>query len=136
RPVVYNNHMLVDGGVVNPLPLDQADIDTDFLIGTDAAGDPSANNAKTDRKATDIWFGSAQIMMHSLTAHMTPANPPDTDLRPRVAHFGAMAFWRVREIISHAEAEKDRFKWMLETKVEAYIQNRIEPIESNPAPAD
>lgn len=132
RPVVYDNHILVDGGVVNPLPLDQADIDTDFLIGIDVAGDPSANLTKTDHKAIDIWFGSAQIMMHSLTAHMIAAYPPDLYIRPRVSKFGAMEFWRVREIISHAEAEKDRFKWMLERKIEDYIQARIQPIESNP----
>jgi NTE family protein len=132
KPVVYNNHLLVDGGVVNPLPLDQADIDTDFLIGIDVAGDPSANLTKTDHKAIDIWFGSAQIMMHSLTAHMMAAYPPDIYIRPHVGNFGAMEFWRVREIITHAEAEKDRFKWMLEKKIEAYIQNQVEVIDSNP----
>ncbi|ODT69100.1 MAG: hypothetical protein ABS75_18200 [Pelagibacterium sp. SCN 63-23] len=132
RPVVYNNHILVDGGVVNPLPLDQADIDTDFLIGIDVAGDPSASLSKTDHKAIDIWFGSAQIMMHSLTAHMMAAYPPDIYIRPRVAQFGAMEFWRVREIITHAEAEKDRFKWMLERKIEAYLQDKVTPVESNP----
>jgi NTE family protein len=132
KPVAYNNHILVDGGVVNPLPLDQADIDTDFLIGIDVVGDPSAGITRTDHKALDIWFGSAQIMMHSLTAHMMAAYPPDIYIRPRVAQFGAMEFWRVREIITQAEAEKDRFKWMLETKIEAYIQNRIQPVDSNP----
>jgi NTE family protein len=132
KPVTHNGHLLVDGGVVNPLPLDQADIDTDFLIGIDVAGDPSANITKTDHKAIDIWFGSAQIMMHSLTAHMMAAYPPDIYIRPHVQNFGAMEFWRVREIIAHAESEKDRFKRILEHKIEDYIQNRIEPIESNP----
>jgi len=127
KPVVYNNHILVDGGVVNPLPLDQADIDTDFLIGIDVAGDPSANLAKTDHKAIDIWFGSAQIMMHSLTAHMMAAYPPDIYIRPHVANFGAMEFWRVREIVTHAEAEKDRFKRILAKKIEDYILERVEP---------
>ncbi|NMA99395.1 MAG: patatin-like phospholipase family protein [Phyllobacteriaceae bacterium] len=132
KPVIHNGHLLVDGGVVNPLPLDQADIDTDFLIGIDVAGDPSAHIAKTDHKAIDIWFGSAQIMMHSLTAHMMAAYPPDIYIRPHVQNFGAMEFWRVREIIAHAESEKDRFKRILEHKIEDYIQDRIEPIQSNP----
>ncbi len=132
KPVAYNNHLLVDGGVVNPLPLDQADIDTDFLIGIDVTGDPSAGLTKTDHKAIDIWFGSAQIMMHSLTAHMMAAYPPDIYIRPHVANFGAMEFWRVREIITHAEAEKDRFKRILARKVEDYIQGKVEVIDSNP----
>jgi NTE family protein len=132
KPVAYNNHILVDGGVVNPLPLDQADIDTDFLIGIDVVGDPSAGITRTDHKALDIWFGSAQIMMHSLTAHMMAAYPPDIYIRPHVANFGAMEFWRVREIITHAEAEKERFKRILEHKVEAYIQGKVEVLDSNP----
>ncbi|WIY53467.1 patatin-like phospholipase family protein [Devosia sp. YIM 151766] len=130
KPVSFNNHILVDGGVVNPLPLDQADIDTDFLIGIDVVGDPSIALTKTDHKALDIWFGSAQIMMHALTAHMIAAYPPDMYIRPHVANFGAMEFWRVREIVTHAEAEKDRFKRILTQKIEDYIQERIVPVES------
>ncbi|UXN73724.1 hypothetical protein N8D56_23815 [Devosia sp. A8/3-2] len=73
--------------MVNPLPLDRADIDTDFLIGIDVNGDPSEGIAKTDHKPLDIWFGSAQIMMHSLTAHMMAAYPPDIYIRPHVTNF-------------------------------------------------
>ncbi len=115
---------LVDGGVVNPLPLDQSDIDTDFLVGIDVNGDPSEGIAKTDHKALDIWFGSAQIMMHSLTAHMMAAYPPDIYIRPHVTHFGRLEFWRVREIVAHAEMEKERFKRILAEKIEAYIAAR------------
>ncbi|MEO5804953.1 patatin-like phospholipase family protein [Devosia sp.] len=130
KPVTYANHILVDGGVVNPLPLDQADIDTDFLIGIDVNGDPSEGLTKTDHKALDIWFGSAQIMMHSLTAHMMAAYPPDMYIRPHVASFGAMEFWRVREIVEHAEKEKDRFKRILHQKVEDWIADRQEVLPS------
>ena len=128
KPVVYANHM--DGSVVNPLPLDQADIDTDFLIGIDVNGDPSQGISKTDHKALDIWFGSAQIMMHSLTAHMMAAYPPDIYVRPHVANFGALEFWRVREIVAHAEVEKERFKRILSDKIEAYIANKVPVIGS------
>lgn len=127
RPVSYANHILVDGGVVNPLPLDQADMGSDLLIGIDVVGDPSIALTKTDHKALDIWFGSAQIMMHALTAHMMAAYPPDIYIRPHVANFGAMEFWRVREIIGHAEAEKERFKRILAGRIEDYIQGRLEP---------
>lgn len=133
RPVLHANHLLVDGGVVNPLPLDQADIDTDFLIGIDVNGDPSLGLTKYDHKALDLWFGSAQIMMHSLTAHMMAAYPPDIYVRPRVTDFGVLEFWRVREIIEQADKEKDRFKRMLHHKVEEYIQNKVPVIDSNPA---
>lgn len=131
KPVIYSNHILVDGGVVNPLPLDQADIDTDFLIGIDVNGDPSEGIAKTDHKAIDVWFGSAQIMMHSLTAHMMAAYPPDIYIRPHVTNFGALEFWRVREIMTHAEQEKERFKRLVAHKIEAYLAGKVPVIESN-----
>ena len=129
KPVIYANHILVDGGVVNPLPLDQADIGTDFLIGIDVNGDPSQTIFKTDHRPLDIWFGSAQIMMHSLTAHMMAAYPPDIYIRPHVANFGALEFWRVREIVAHGEAEKERFKRILAQKVEAYMAGKVEARE-------
>ena len=121
RPVHYANHILVDGGVVNPLPLDQASADCDILVGIDVNGDPSDKIAKVDYRALDIWFGSAQITMHSLTAHMMAAYPPDVYARPHVSSFGAMEFWRVKEIIGAADKEKDNFKRHLTNKVEQFI---------------
>jgi NTE family protein len=122
RPVHYANHILVDGGVVNPLPLDQASADCDILVGIDVNGDPSDRIAKVDYRALDVWFGSAQIMMHSLTAHMMAAYPPDVYARPHVSSFGAMEFWRVKEIIEAADREKDNFKRHLSHKVEQFIK--------------
>ncbi|MCS6762271.1 MAG: hypothetical protein MO846_10065 [Candidatus Devosia symbiotica] len=91
KPATYANHILVDGGVINPLPLDQADIGRDFLIGIDVNGDPSESISKTDH----------------------------------IANFGALEFWRVREIVIHAEAKKDRCKRILAQKIEDYVQNRL-----------
>jgi NTE family protein len=132
RPVSYANHLLVDGSVVNPLPLDQADIGTDFLVGIDVNGDPSQGLTKTDHKPLDVWFGSAQIMMHSLIAHQLAAYPPDVYVRPHVANFGAHEFWRVREILDHVGVEKDRFKRVLDKRMEDYILNRIPAVDSKP----
>ena len=60
-------------------------------------------------------------MMHSLTAHMMAAYPPDVYARPHVSSFGAMEFWRVKEIIEAADKEKDNFKRHLTNKVEQFI---------------
>jgi NTE family protein len=122
RPVPFSNHLLVDGGVVNPLPLDQAAIDTDILVGIDVNGDPSEQMQKINHSAVDVWFGSAQIMMHSLTAHMMAAYPPDVYVRPHLGNFAAHEFWRVREIMAHVEKDKDNLKRALERRVEQFIQ--------------
>jgi NTE family protein len=123
KPVPFANHLLVDGGVVNPLPLDQAAADTDILVGIDVNGDPSEQLNRINHNAIDVWFGSAQIMMHSLTAHMMAAYPPDVYVRPHLTSFGALEFWRVREIIAHVEKDKDNFKRALERRIEAFAQH-------------
>ena len=121
KPVRYANHMLVDGGVVNPLPVDQAS-GQDILVAIDVNGDPSDALSRGEFRALDVWFGSAQIMMHSLTAHMMAAYPPDVYVRPHMNAFGAMEFWRVKEIIEHADKEKDNFKRHLSHKVELHLK--------------
>lgn len=121
KPVAFEGRVMVDGGVVNPLPLDQVAPDADILIGIDVNGDPSERMNKVSHKISEVWFGSAQIMMHSLIAHQLAAYPPDIYLRPHLPTLGVLEFWRVREIISHAEKEKDRFKRLVTAKVEAFI---------------
>src|SRR5262249_54096948 len=123
------NHILVDGGVVNPLPVDQAS-GNDILVAIDANGDPTENLARKNFGALDTWFGAAQIMMHSLTAHMMAAYPPDVYVRPHLSVFGAMEFWRVKEIIEYADKEKDNFKRHLSHKVEQVLMNTGETIRA------
>ena len=123
KPVPFANHLLVDGGVVNPLPLDQASADTDILVGIDVNGDPSEQLTKINHNVLDVWFGSAQIMMHSLTAHMMAAYPPDVYVRPHLNGFGALEFWRVREIVAHVEKDKDNFKRALDRRIEAFMHH-------------
>lgn len=133
RPVRFANHLLVDGGVVNPLPLDQA-ADCDILVGIDVNGDPANRLNRTDYKGLDVWFGAAQIMMHSLIAHMMAAYPPDLYVRPHVDAFGVLEYWRVREIVENATRDKDNFKRQLSRKVEAFLADP-EKGRSAPSPA-
>jgi len=122
RPVEFAGHLLVDGGVVNPLPLDAAAApDTDILIGVDVNGDPMERKAKGSPSAIDLTLGSAQIMMHSLIAHYIAAYPPDIYIRPQLQAFGAYEYWRVREIIAAGDKEKDRFKSLLSDQVDKFI---------------
>ena len=121
KPVEFDGRLLVDGGVVNPMPLDAVAADTDILIGIDVNGDPAANPGSRVPSAIDLTLGSAQIMMHSLIAHYIAAYPPDIYIRPHLSAFGAYEYWRVREIVEAGARDKERFKRLLGEKVEAFI---------------
>lgn len=131
RPVSFANHLLVDGGVVNPLPVDQA-ADCDVLVAIDVNGDPAPNLNGLPPSALDTWFGAAQIMMHSLTAQMLAAYPPDVFVRPRVADFGFLEFWRVKEILEHVDADKDGFKRQLARRIDAFIADPEKTATADP----
>jgi len=124
RPVEFRSHLLVDGGVVNPLPLDAASIDTDVVIAIDVNGDPGNREGGAVPSTMELTLGSAQIMMHSLIAHNIAAYPPNLYVRPKVHQFGAYEFWRVREIIEEGDKEKDRFKRSVAETVETFISGR------------
>ncbi len=121
RPVPFANTLLVDGGVVSPLPLDAAAPTSDFLIGFDVNGDPSDHDPTRPPTPLDVGFGAAQIMMHVLIANTIAAYPPDVYVRTPVARFGAFEYWRIREILAASDADKDRFKRELTDKLEAFI---------------
>ena len=77
----------------------------DILIGIDVNGDPSARLHKLDYRPLDVWFGAAQIMMHSLIAHMMAAYPPDVFVR-RVAADAlkvvlGMAYFAHPDVLAH-----------------------------------
>ena len=121
RPVKYHKTLLVDGGVVNPLPLDHAAAGSDILVGIDANGDPHAWPDGYVPTMLDIGFGSAQIMMHQLIAHTLAAYKPDVYFRPHNINVGAHEYWKVRDIIRAGEADKDRFKRELSARIEGFI---------------
>lgn len=127
RSVNYQNRLLVDGGVTNPMPVDVIAADADILIGIDVNGDPQDWPANRIPSTLDIALGSAQIMAHSLIANIIAAYRPHLYFRPRIKGVGAYEYWKVREIIAASDADKDRFKFALTKTIENFIagQRRI-----------
>lgn len=118
KPVQFGNRLLVDGGVVNPLPLDTVAPNSDFIVGLDVNGDPSDHDPARAPTALDVGFGAAQIMMHVLITNTIAAHPPDVYVRTPVGAFGAFEYWRIKEILEAADADKERFKRELAEKLE------------------
>jgi NTE family protein len=124
RPFKHDGRLLVDGGVVNPLPLDLASVETDLLIGNDVNGEPSPPVTSKLPSLLDIGLGATQIMMHQLTSQMLAAYPPDIYMRPHVQVVPPFEFWRVKEVIAAGEQDKERFKRQLGDAVDAFIAGR------------
>ncbi len=123
KPVELSERLLVDGSVVNPLPLDVAGRDVDILVAIDVNGTPSELKENSEPSMIEVWVGSAQILMYGLINNNLAAFPPDVYVRPQMAEFGSLEFWRVKEIVKSGDKDKEFFKRQLGEKVEKFIAN-------------
>ncbi len=128
KPVPLGEQLLIDGSVLNPLPLDIASRNVDILVGVDVNGSPSDVEENENPSLIDVGLGSAQIMMHGLIAYSMAAFPPDIYVRPHVKPFGAMEFWRVKEIVASGDQDKEMFKRKLAKAVEKFIVSQQKTI--------
>lgn len=123
KPVVFEGRTYIDGGVINPVPVDQVLDKSDIVVAIDVNGSPEPGEKDVPPGLVDIGFVATQIMTQTIVEAHIEKYPPDIYVRPSVNPFGLMEFWRVRELIDMAEGDKDRFKRALEEKLENFERN-------------
>src|SRR5690606_2435756 len=111
-PVLHEGRLLVDGGLVNPVPVSLARaMEADFVIGVDLATDllersaPHATNVPPGRapgepSMLDVITTSIDIMQVRISRSRMAGDPPEALIRPRVAHIGILEFHRAAEAIA------------------------------------
>lgn len=110
RPVNVEGRYYIDGGVTDPLPLGLIAGRCDVLIGIDVHRTPELLDASREPSITDSAVVATEIMSQKLVDATVLQFPPDVYVRAEVGPFGGSEFWRVREIVDNAAADKDRFK--------------------------
>jgi NTE family protein len=116
RPVAVNGRVLIDGGIVNPLPVDQL-ADTDFVIAVDVVGGPEQRSDRPVPSMAETMFGATQILMQSIIAEKLRHDKTDILLKPEINQFRVLDFLKVREILKAAEPIKDEMKRQIEAKL-------------------
>lgn len=119
RPVRHEGRLLIDGGVVSPVPLAEANEDVDILIGIDVNGTPRGWPDGAEPSLFDVGFVASQIMTGALVRAEMAAHPPDLYVQPPVDAVGIMEFWRVRDIVADAGKDKESFKRALARLVDS-----------------
>lgn len=104
--------VLVDGGVINPLPVDHLLKDCNLTVAVDVTGKPTPG-AKPPGTA-ELVVGAVQIFTRQLVSLRNGLHPPDVYAEPAVGHFRAHEFLKVREILEAGDRGKDDFRRQLE----------------------
>lgn len=113
KPVIRDNRVLVDGGVVNPLPYDLLLGGADVVLACDVS-QGRVDDTGAVPKPFAAMLGATQIMQTTSTARMLRWQPPDLLVRPAVEGFRLLDFFYAARILQAADGMRDAVKRDLE----------------------
>jgi NTE family protein len=113
KPVALDGKVLMDGGVVNPVPVDVLP-KTDLVIAVDVIAYPESSDPTRLPSATEAIFGATQLLMQAVVKEKLAKRPPDLLLRPEVHGFAVLDFLRAKDILAATDPIKDVVKRRLE----------------------
>jgi NTE family protein len=134
QPMVIDGRVLIDGGLVNPLPFDLVTDDADLTVAIDASGAPVRRAGRQTPKAWETLFAANFIFERSIIREKLRTIQPDLYIDAGTSRFQILDFLKVEEILAAAEPAKERVKAQLGRLLEAQTLPVVEAIEQLPAP--
>ncbi len=119
-PVVIDGRVLMDGGIMNPVPVDALPVEVDVVVAVDVVSFPEPAGGKVAPGAFDAVFGASQLMQQQIAAFKFEARRPDLLIRPPVNDIRMLDFLAAEKVLAAAEATKDEVKRRLGRLIEAW----------------
>jgi len=113
RPVVREGRVLIDGGYSNPLPYDVVMGRADLTVAVDVTAVMRPLGQAAHPGTLQLLTGATQMLFHALAREKLKSLSPDILIRPSVASFGALDYFRLTEILAAAAPAKADLKCKL-----------------------
>ncbi len=115
-PVQHEGSVLVDGGLVNPVPVSLARaMGAEFVIAVDLNSDLAGRHLRARPQRGDVTMppplvlaSAINIMQVRITRSRLAGEPPDLLVTPRLAHFGLLDYHRAEEGIEEGKRAVER----------------------------
>jgi NTE family protein len=115
RPVSHEGRILVDGGVVDPLPMRAIDTPVDHILAIDVARAAPREDSETIPKPIETGFRVFDLMQAALTDAQYPQGAPMlTRIKAPVEAFAALDFFSVKKILKASAAIEDEIERALD----------------------
>ena len=131
-PIADKGRVLVDGGLVNPLPFDLIAGVADITIAVDVSGAASSTALDDRPSAIEVLMQSIHIMEKSITNQKLRSEQPDIYLDVELDGFGVLEFWRANEIMAAASPIKNKLQQQLTRLMAAPRLDAASPGDSQP----
>ena len=131
-PIAEKGRVLVDGGLVNPLPFDLIAGVADITIAVDVSGAASSTALDDRPSAIEVLMQSIHIMEKSITNQKLRSEQPDIYLDVELDGFGVLEFWRANEIMAAASPIKNKLQQQLTRLMAAPRLEAASPGDSQP----
>src|SRR5262249_32766601 len=112
--VERDNRLLMDGGLVNPLPFDVAEGAADITVAIDVTGASSGPGKRLQPSALAALVSSSQILQRSIVREKLKASQPDVYIDVDVDRFHVLEFHRFKEVLAAAKPAKELLRRQLQ----------------------
>lgn len=113
-PVTRDDRVLMDGGLVNPLPFDVLKGAADITVAIDVSGAALGPGKRLQPTAFTALVSSSQILQRSIVREKLKAQQPDIYIDVEVDEFHVLEFHRFKQVMTAAGQCKDKLKRQLE----------------------
>jgi NTE family protein len=113
-PVTRDGRVLMDGGLVNPLPFDVLNGSADITVAIDVSGAALGPGKRLQPTAVAALMASSQILQRSIVREKLKAQQPDVYIDVEVDEFHLLEFHRFDQVLGAAGGAKDQLKRQLE----------------------
>ncbi|MCE1234872.1 MAG: patatin-like phospholipase family protein [Hyphomicrobiales bacterium] len=120
KPVVIDGRVLLDGGIMNPVPVDALPAEVDLVVAVDVVSFPEPADGETTPGALQAVFGASQLMQQQIAAFKFEARRPDLLIRPPVNDVRMLDFLAAEKVLAAAEPVKEEVKRRLGRLLEAW----------------
>lgn len=126
EPVADGDRVLIDGGLVNPLPFDLLNGEADLTVAIDVSGAPVRRKDGGKPKAWETLFASNFIFERTIIKEKLRHRHPDVYIDAGTSRFQILDFLKLDEILAAAAPAKERLKAQLGRVLEAETLEVIE----------
>lgn len=112
-PVQASDRLLMDGGLVNPLPFDLIAGEADITVAIDVSGAKRETGDKAMPGAMEAIVAASQILQHSIVREKLKWLQPDIYINVAVDAFHVLDFGKLDRILEAAEPAKDELRQRL-----------------------